>query len=219
MLEMVYHPTTTIALKFIDLLHNLVISYMKLVFESVGVNGLEHLWAECNRIGFEARACGLQKFMFSDRYHLAAITLARVCLSLNGGSHVMDKVFQPLQDVSFVVAVECPSEGENRILQGRFYYFKCLAIFSVINRCTVNRWTSSTISFFGVEVPFSDEVSPSSIVWCKYWPKYLPIITYLYLLFRFSECQNVYSPVVSSFMCESVKYLAYKKILPISSSQ
>ena len=43
MLEMVYHPTTTLALKFTDLLHNLVISYIKLVFESVGVNGLENL--------------------------------------------------------------------------------------------------------------------------------------------------------------------------------
>ena len=58
----------------------------------------------------------LQKFMFSDRYHLAATTLARVCLPLNGGPHAMDNVFQLLQDVSFVVAVECPSEGGNRIL-------------------------------------------------------------------------------------------------------
>ena len=43
MLEMVCNLTTTTALKFIDLLHNLVISYVKLVIEFVGVNGLEHL--------------------------------------------------------------------------------------------------------------------------------------------------------------------------------
>ena len=43
MLEMVYNPTTTIALQ-----HNLVISYMKLVMEFVDVNGIEHLGAECN---------------------------------------------------------------------------------------------------------------------------------------------------------------------------
>ena len=40
MMEMVYDPTTTIALKFTDLQHNLVISYVKL---AINVNGLEHL--------------------------------------------------------------------------------------------------------------------------------------------------------------------------------
>ena len=60
MLEMVYNPTATIALKFINLEHNLIISYMKLVIEFVGVNGLEHLWAEHNsQICLDARACGL----------------------------------------------------------------------------------------------------------------------------------------------------------------
>ena len=43
MLDMVYNPTTTIALKFIDLEHNLVISYIKLVIVFVNVGGLEHL--------------------------------------------------------------------------------------------------------------------------------------------------------------------------------
>ena len=52
--------TTTIALKFIYLRHNLFILHMKLVIEFVGVDGLEHLWAECNRqICLDARACGL----------------------------------------------------------------------------------------------------------------------------------------------------------------
>ena len=43
MLEMVYDPTTTTALKFINLQHNLIISYMKLVIKLVGVDGLEQL--------------------------------------------------------------------------------------------------------------------------------------------------------------------------------
>ena len=43
MLETVYNPTTTIALKFTNLLHNLIISYMKLEIEFAGVSGLEHL--------------------------------------------------------------------------------------------------------------------------------------------------------------------------------
>ena len=40
MLEIVCDPTTTIALKFIDLQCNLVISYVKLVIEILGSNGL-----------------------------------------------------------------------------------------------------------------------------------------------------------------------------------
>ena len=43
MLEKVYNPTTAIALKFIDLQHNLITSYVKLVIEFVDVDGLEHL--------------------------------------------------------------------------------------------------------------------------------------------------------------------------------
>ena len=43
MLEMVYDPTSNIALKLISLQHNLIISYRKLVIEFVSVNGLEHL--------------------------------------------------------------------------------------------------------------------------------------------------------------------------------
>ena len=43
MLEMVYDPTSHVELKFIDLLHNLVIPHLKFVIEFVGVNGIEHL--------------------------------------------------------------------------------------------------------------------------------------------------------------------------------
>ena len=60
MLEMVYDPTITIALKFINLQNNLILSHMKLVIELVGVDGLEHLWAENNnRICLDVRAYGL----------------------------------------------------------------------------------------------------------------------------------------------------------------
>ena len=40
---MVYNPATTIVLKFINLQHHLIMSYMKLVIEFVGVNGLKNL--------------------------------------------------------------------------------------------------------------------------------------------------------------------------------
>ena len=43
MSEMVYDPTTTTVLKLIDLLHNLVILFVKLVIDFVDVNGLENL--------------------------------------------------------------------------------------------------------------------------------------------------------------------------------
>ena len=60
MLEMAYNPTTTTALKFLDLLHNLVISCVKLVIEFLGVNGREDLWVKRNsQIRLEARVCGL----------------------------------------------------------------------------------------------------------------------------------------------------------------
>ena len=58
--EMVYNQTTAIALKFINLQHNLIISYRKLVIEFVGVGGLEHFWVERNRrISLDTRACEL----------------------------------------------------------------------------------------------------------------------------------------------------------------
>ena len=89
MLEMVYDQTTINAFKFIGLKHNLTISYMKLVIEFVGVDGVEHL-SSVVKTGLAE----LQNFKF----------------------HAMDNLFQSLQDVSFFVAVECPPEGEGRVL-------------------------------------------------------------------------------------------------------
>ena len=60
MLEMVYDPTSTILLKFIDMLYNLVILHAKLVIEFVDVDRLEHLWAKRNnRNRLNTRASGL----------------------------------------------------------------------------------------------------------------------------------------------------------------
>ena len=80
MLEMVYDQTTTTALKFINIVHNLVISYVKLINQFMGLKGLENLLVEHNsRIRLYAWVCGLAEFMFSDRYHLTGSALARVC--------------------------------------------------------------------------------------------------------------------------------------------
>ena len=43
MRQMVYDPTTTTELKFMDLQRDLLISYVKLVIEFGSVDGLEHL--------------------------------------------------------------------------------------------------------------------------------------------------------------------------------
>ena len=67
--------------------------------------------SERNVIGGSVLTPGLvdlQKFMFSDRYHLRASTLARV--------HGMDNVFQSLYDFSFAVAAECLPEGKSHVL-------------------------------------------------------------------------------------------------------
>ena len=70
MLEMVYDPTATVALKFISLKHNLIICYMKLVIEFVGVDGLNTSeWNVTAESVLTPGLVDLQKFMFSDRYH------------------------------------------------------------------------------------------------------------------------------------------------------
>ena len=63
---MVYEPTTTIALKSINLHHNLIISYMKLNNSKQNITGGSVL---------TARLVVLQKLMFSDRYHVTASAL------------------------------------------------------------------------------------------------------------------------------------------------
>ena len=63
---MVYDPTTTIALKSINLHHNLIISYMKLNNSKQNITGGSVL---------TAGLVVLQKLMFSDRYHVTASAL------------------------------------------------------------------------------------------------------------------------------------------------
>ena len=53
----------------------------------------------------------LQKFMFSDRYHLTASALVRVCPWMTGLN-----LLQLLDDMSSVVTVECLPEGESHVL-------------------------------------------------------------------------------------------------------
>ena len=82
----------------------------------LGVDWLEHLWAECNRrICLGARACGLAEFMFSDRYHLTFSASATVC-PIDDGSHAMNNDIQLLKDISFIVAIECLPKGEGNVL-------------------------------------------------------------------------------------------------------
>ena len=57
----------------------------------------------------------LQKFMFSDRYHLTAPTLVRVCLSMTG-LMLWITSFNRCKDVSFVVALGRLPEGESHVL-------------------------------------------------------------------------------------------------------
>ena len=166
MSEMVYDPTTTTVLKLIDLLHNLVILFVKLVIDFVGINGLENLWPECsNRIRLDARVCGLQKLMFSDRYHLSASTLARVCSSMTG--FMQKKTSSNRCRASLLLLLS------NVFLKIRAVYFKADSNISGTFHCST--WsvdapptcTSSTINFLGAEGTFVDEVGPFSVVWCN----------------------------------------------------
>ena len=62
---MVYNPTNILLLKSIKLQHILIISYMKLVIESMGDDKLEHFWEERNRwVCLATRACGLAEVYF-----------------------------------------------------------------------------------------------------------------------------------------------------------
>ena len=72
---MVYDPITTIALKSINLHHNLIISYMKLNNSKQNITGGSVL---------TARLVVLQKLMFSDRYHVTASALTWFFSSITG---------------------------------------------------------------------------------------------------------------------------------------
>ena len=105
----------------------------------------------------------LQKFVLSDRYHLTASTLARVCPSMTGLMVwitdfnccrtclllLLSNVFLKVRAVYF--KVDCAVLG----------VFKC----SACSAGALPTCTSSTINFLGVEDPFLNEVGPSCVVW------------------------------------------------------
>ena len=57
----------------------------------------------------------LLKFMLFEETPFDSL-LVSSSLSLDDRSHAMDNLFQSLQDVSFVVDVECLLEGENHVI-------------------------------------------------------------------------------------------------------
>ena len=101
----------------------------------------------------------LQKFMFSDKYHLTASTLARVCPSMTG---------LMLWIASFNRCSMSLLALLNDFLKVRALYFKKNSTISgalQYSACSPPTCTSSTIDLLGVEGSFSDEIGPSRVVW------------------------------------------------------
>ena len=107
----------------------------------------------------------LQKFMFSDRYHLTASALAQVC---------------PLMTVLMLwttsfnrCRASLLSLVLNAFLKVRVVYFKAdFTISGTFQRSTCSAGatptcTPYTISFLGVEGPFLEEVGPFMVFWCN----------------------------------------------------
>ena len=162
MVEMVYKPTTTIALKFINLLHDLVVSYVKLCLR---------VWMDLTTSQQNVTAgsvltpgpAKLHKFMFSDRYHLTASTLAWVCAPMTG---LMPWItfFDRWRTSILLLPL-------NVFLKARPVYFKVDSTISGAFQCSAcstaapTPCTSSTINFLGVEGPFLNEVGQSRVIW------------------------------------------------------
>ena len=104
----------------------------------------------------------LQKFMFSDRYHLTGSALTRVCPSMTG-LVLWITTFNCCRKSLLLVVL-------NVFLKARGVYFKAESLASGPLECSAcsaagpPNCTSYTINFVGVEGPFSDEVSPSTAV-------------------------------------------------------
>ena len=143
---MVYDPTTSITLKFINLQHNLIISYMKLIIEFVSAMDLNT--SERNvtaRSDLKAGLVDLQKFMFSDRYHLTASALTRVCPSITG-LMLWIASFNCCRMYLLLLLL-------NAFLKVRAVYFKADSLISLAFQCSAcsagapPTWTSSAINF------------------------------------------------------------------------
>ena len=121
--------------------------------------------SERNVIGGSVLTPGLvdlQKFMFSDRYHLRASTLARAFYLMTEFMVWITSFNRCTTSLSLLLL--------NVFLKVRAMYFKVGSTISGAfegSACLVGSpltCTSSTVNFLGVEGPFLDEVSPSSVV-------------------------------------------------------
>ena len=107
----------------------------------------------------------LQKFMFSDRHHLIASALTRVCPAM---TDLMLRItsFNRCR-MSFLLLLL------NDFLKVRAMCFKVDSTTSGAFQCStfsagaLRTCTSSTINFLGVKGPLLDEVGPSRVVWCN----------------------------------------------------
>ena len=103
----------------------------------------------------------LQKFMFSDRYHLTASALTRVCPS-RMSLMLWIASFNRCR-ISFLLLLL------HAFLKVRAVYFKADSTsgvfqYSVCLAGAPPTCNFTTIAFLGVEGPFSNEVSPSRVV-------------------------------------------------------
>ena len=108
----------------------------------------------------------LQKFMFSDRYHLTASTLTRVCPSMTGLMLWITSFNRCKMSLLLLLL--------NAFLKVRVVYFKADSTISGAFQCSACSagappiCTSSTINFLDVEGSCSNEVGPSRVVWRNY---------------------------------------------------
>ena len=121
--------------------------------------------SERNVIGgsvFTPGLVDLQKFMFSDRYHLTASTLARVFCLMTEFMVWITSFNRCTTSLSLLLL--------NVFLKVRAMYFKVGSTISGAFEGSASlvgsppTCTSSTVNFLGVEGLFLDEVSPSSVV-------------------------------------------------------
>ena len=110
-----------------------------------------------------AELVDLQKFMFSDRYHLTVSALTQVCPSMMGLLLWIASYNRCRMSLLFLLL--------NVFLKVRAVYFKADSTISAAFQCLAcsagapPTCYSSTINFLGVEDPFSNAVGLSRVVW------------------------------------------------------
>ena len=123
-------------------------------------------FSELNVIAKSVLRAGLldfQKFMFSNRYHLTAPALTRVCPSKTS-LMLWITSFNGCRMSLLLLLL-------NAYLKVRAMYFKADSTISRAFQCSACSagapppCTYLTINFFGVKGPFCNEVGPSRVVW------------------------------------------------------